>query len=412
MGSEMCIRDRFGIFLIKSIDLNTLQLSKVVVAWLVLCASYSLGLWGSVWSCMLLGLGFVGWNSVISTIIGAVTVLIQLIVVFSGGGIVGLAVCAAIGSLLQRFVLIIFARSRVSEILETRANWDSLAVKSMVSPALLAWLTGIGYAVTMHTDQLFIGSLGSTMDIPPYRAAYLIMMNLTLLSIAIAISASVFVSQLWQAGEMDRLRHVVNQSLRISLIIMVCGGACLLALGPTFFDLWLGPGNFVGYPILFVFVITLTLDVQSSTFSTFSRATEDEVFLFCSLAAAFIKVSLALLLGFYYGLLGIALSTLIAQFATCSWYMAYRSIKRLGLSFRGYLRDVATPILILFIITGSVVIAIKILLKAHPPWVSVDSGVTCSGLIMMLALWFLTFDENQKTIIMAKIRKLQSRPKV
>ena len=74
----------------------------------------------------------------ISTIIGAVTVLIQLIVVFSGGGIVGLAVCAAIGSLLQRFVLIIFARSRVSEILETRANWDSLAVKSMVSPALLA----------------------------------------------------------------------------------------------------------------------------------------------------------------------------------------------------------------------------------------------------------------------------------
>jgi O-antigen/teichoic acid export membrane protein len=392
-----------GYFMIGRLDLNTVQFSTAWAAWVVLCASYSIGLWASVWSCVLQGMGYVGWNSVIAAAITSLTLLAQLIVVFAGGGLVGLAISAAIGALLQRSVFVRFARARTPGLFAVNGAWDPLAVKSMVAPALLSWVTGFGFAVTMHTDQLFIAHLGRTAEIPPYRAAYLIMMNLTLLSAAIAGSSSVFISQLWQAGELDKLRNVVKQSLRISLIIMACGGACVLALGPALFELWLGPGNFVGYPILVVFLITLTMEVQSHAFSTCSRATEDEVFLFCAFVSAVIKVFLAFILGIYYGLLGIALSTMVAQLLTSNWYMVYRPIHRLGLSFFSYVRDIAIPVLIVFGVTSGMVHGVKFMFRLSPLWVEVGSGVVCAGLVMVLALWLLALNFNQRIGILARI---------
>lgn len=393
-----------GYFLIGRLELNTVEFSTAWAAWVVLCASYCMGLWTSVWTCMLQGMGFVGWNAVLTSAIISLTLVVQIIVVFAGGGLIGLAITAASGALLQRFVFVRFARARVPALFEAKGDWDPLTVRSMVAPALLSWVTGVGFTVTMHTDQLFIAHLGQTADIPPYRAAYLIMMNLTLLAAAIAGSSAVFVSQLWQAGELEKLRNVVKHSLRLSLIIMTCGGACVLALGPTLFDLWLGPGNFVGYPILIIFLITLTMEVQSHAFSTCSRATEDEVFLFCALAAAAIKVCLAFVLGVHYGLLGIALSTMIAQLLTSNWYMVYRAKHRLALSISRHVSDVVIPVLIVFATTGGVVYSVKVMLESAPLWISVGSGIMSAGLVMVVALWFLALDQKQRMTILDKIR--------
>src|SRR4030095_12891502 len=99
--------------------------------------------------------------------------------------------------------------------------------------------------------------------------------------------------------------------------------AFVITTGESLFNLWLGPGNFTGYRILAIFLIYETLEAHSYIISTSSRATDDEAFGVSSLAAGILKIGLALVLVRLYGLLGIAVATLLALALTNHWYMVF-----------------------------------------------------------------------------------------
>jgi len=109
------------------------------------------------------------------------------------------------------------------------------------------------------------------------------------------------------------------------------------------FNLWLGPGNFVGYRILAVFLIYETFEAHSYIISTSSRATNDEAFGISSLIAGLLKILLATLFIRTSGLFGIALATMLALLLTNHWYMVFRGLKRLQLPFSAYAKEVLVP---------------------------------------------------------------------
>lgn len=178
---------------------------------------------------------------------------------------------------------------------------------------------------------------------------------------------------------------------------MGCGGACVLALGPRLFDLWLGPGHFVGYPILTVFFVLLVLEAQCFIVSAGSRATEDEAFAPWALAAAGLKVLCSWLLALEFGLLGIALGTLLAQLLTNHWFMPYRGLRRLRMSLRQHVSEVLLPVGLVFLVTGAAVSAAIMPLTKAPLWLCVSAGASMAGLVLVAALWLLVFDAAQRT---------------
>src|SRR5260370_33183387 len=94
---------------------------------------------------------------------------------------------------------------------------------------------------------------------------------------------------------------------------MGCGGGAILALGPTLFEVWLGPGNFIGYPVLGIFLATFILEHHANVFSSCGRATDDEAYAVSSIASGLLKLCLAWLLTTRLGLAGFALCTLLGQ---------------------------------------------------------------------------------------------------
>lgn len=385
-----------GFFALRSFHLSAAFLPNALLAWGILCLSQTFGVWASIWTCLLQGVGYVGWDALIAAFMSSITLSLQIAVALSGGGLVGLAVVAALGALAQRFLILAVARRKRPEVFALKGAWRPELAGSMARPSLKAWVTSIALAVTLNTDQFFIASLRGVGQIPAYRAAYVVFLNLQILAVTIASSSSVFLAQLWQAGAIGQVQRIVERNLRLGLTLMAAGGACVLALGPRLFNLWIGHGNYIGAAISSVFFLLLFLEAQAYIISTCSRATEDEAFVISSSTAAVLNVALSLLLGRKFGLIGIALGTLLAQLATNHWFMCYRGLRRLQLSLRYHLRHVLAPVGGVFAITFVAVYVLKESTPAQPDWITVSIGALVAGCLFVGFVWLLVLDHSQK----------------
>jgi O-antigen/teichoic acid export membrane protein len=393
-----------GFVYLQRLHLITLTLPVVWSAWAILCLTQSLGVWAQVWNCLLSGVGYVGWDAVLGSFIATVTLLAQIAALFLGGGLIALATVAAVGLFAQRYLLLGFARSRRPELFAIRGRFDLALVRGMISPSLRAWATGVGILVVLNTDQFFIASFTGAAQIPAYRAAYLVIYNLNMLAVTAAGASTVFVSHLWQAGQVAEVHRVVVRNLRLGLGLMAAGGACVLVLGPRLFDVWLGPGNYIGLPILAIFFVLLFLEAQCYIITLGSRATEDEAFAFWALGAGALKLALSALLGWRYGLIGIAASTLLAQLATNHWYMVLRGLKRLGMSLENHLIEVLAPVAGLFVF-----VAIAVWLPVAndlfaTEWSAVLGGGFIACVLLAVFAWLFILEPTHRARLFGRLQ--------
>ena len=253
----------------------------------------------------------------------------------------------------------------------------------------------------LNTDQFFIASLNGAAQIPAYRAAYLVLYNLNMMSVTVAGASAVFVSHLWQAGQIQEVHRVVLRNLRLGLGIMAGGGACVLVLGHYLFDVWLGRGNFIGHPILIIFFLLLFLEAHCFIITVGSRATEDEAFAFWALGAGLLKLTLSFLLGLRFGLLGIAASTLLAELATNHWYMVYRGLNRLQIRLRDHFVKVLLPVAGLFIVVAAAVsLPVRFNIFSSEWGVVLTSG-GIAGVIVAGFMWLFVLEDNQRQRVIA-----------
>jgi O-antigen/teichoic acid export membrane protein len=385
-----------GCWFLSWMELTTLTPATAYIAWGILCLAQALGVWASVWTCLLRGMGYVGWDSIISSFVTAAVLAAQISALMLGGGLFALASVAAIGALVQRYLVLGFARHNRPNLFVSRGEYDPNVLRAMWPAALRTWITSLGTVVIMSSDQYFISSMGSMKEIPPFRAAYLLIYNLSSMATIMAGASAVFVSHLWQSGEKNEIHRVVIRNLRFGLGIMAAGGACILVLGPRLFDLWLGAGNFIGYPCLILFFAMLFTDAQSYIVSTCSRATEDEAFAVCSVIGGILKIGFAWLLGHHCGLVGIAASTLIAQWLTNHWYMVHRGFHRLEIRYATYMFKVVVPLSILFLC----VYGVTYLLVQDPAFASGMSALTAAsgtaGLFLLCYCWLVVLDNSER----------------
>lgn len=385
-----------GFVYLRNIELHNLSLPTVWIAWTILCACQAITVWATVWTCLLQGVGYIGWDALISSFISAAMLIAQILAVLAGGGLVALATIAAVAVLLQRAMTRWFARRRRPELFSLQGHWNPALLRSIAPVAFRAWLTALGIVLAMQTDQFFIASFKGAGEIPAYRAAYVVLINLNTLGVTFAGASGVFISHLWQARQFAQIHRIVQRNLRLGLGLVACGGITLVALGADFFDVWLGRGNFIGYPILLTFFAMQFLEVQAYIISNSSRATEDEAFAFWSIAGGCLKIVLSFLLAARWGLLGIALASFLSLLLTNHWFMAWRGLHRLDFGLNRHLTRVLSWVGLLALVTLGSVAGVKWLLAAQTPLVRVIVCVAVSGCLLALYLWLLVLDASER----------------
>lgn len=392
-----------GLFFLDKLDMRTVTFEAVWIAWTVMCLSHAVGVWAGIWSCVLNGIGFVGWDAILLTVVSVLTLGTQIVAVLNGGGLITLAVIATIGGLISRYGIRYFVRRQEGVLFAAHGRWNKGLVMGMLRPAVNSWLTTLGGFMILKTDQYFIAYFKGSSEIPAYHAAYQVVTNLSNLAGAFATSSGVFISQLWQAGELVKIHELVRRNLRLGLIVMVSGVSFLVVSGKELFELWLGEGNFIGYPILITFCVMLTLEVQHFIVSSSSRATEDEVFAPWALTSGILNLFLTYYLVQKMGLLGVALGTCVAQLLTNNWYAVYRGHRRLDMDLRQHFTQVVFPVACAFILSFVAAWYAKAGLGLYETNIaSMVVSFIAVSFVALVFIWFFVFDSNQRILVRSK----------
>jgi O-antigen/teichoic acid export membrane protein len=331
-----------GYGLIRELKLEQVSPQTVFWAWTLMCVGYSINVWQSYLGCWLQGIGYVGWDSAIGTVLAILTIITNILAVLMGGGLLALAIISVISGLVNRFLVLGFINWQQPELLKIKGRWCRDYAQSLIKPSLLYWLTDLGAFLILRTDAYFISFFKGVDSLPKYQAAYSLVSNLYVVSVSFASASAVFVSQAWQAGNFELIQHLTFRNARVGLSFMAVGVGFVLSSGESLINVWLGKGNFVGYSILIVFCIMITLEVQHVILVYSARATEDEVYAPWALSAGVLNVIFTWLLIKPLGLLGVAMGTMLAQMVTNNWYAVYHPIKRLKLNFHYYLTQVVS----------------------------------------------------------------------
>jgi O-antigen/teichoic acid export membrane protein len=327
------------------LDLRQVSPTTAWIAWILLCFGYASMAWAGLWTALATGLGYVAAGTIAATAVGIATLLAQMVVVLAGGGLLGLSIVSAIGGIAVRLSLRLYVRRRQPRLFSAPGRWDGTLMRSMMAPSIQSWLTAVGFALLFKTDQYFIALYVDTAQVPAYYAVYTLLHNLAILALALGQTSSVYVSQLWHSASLEKIHDIVLRSLRITLILMVCGVATLLVVGRDLISVWLGSEHFAGYPVLAALGVMFLLCVQQNAVLAFSRATENEVYAIPFLAAGGLCLVLSWVLVPYMGLLGAPVATLLAQLLTTNWIVLRDGLRRLKLPMAAYVRTCLLPLL-------------------------------------------------------------------
>jgi O-antigen/teichoic acid export membrane protein len=369
-----------------------------------MCAGHAIGVWAGFVGSVLAGLGEVGWEAAFSLVITVLRFLASTAVVVLGGRLVGLAIVSCASGLVLRYSMLLFLRRRCANLFSIAGAWRPSELRAMVRPSLQLWLVALGAFLTLQTGQYFIGWVRSTAEIPAYAAAYTLVLTIQTFAKSPISATGPFISQAWQAGDLEKAQSLLIRNIRLGMVIMLAGAAVLLACGREVCDIWLGPGHFVGYPILAVFIITLVLDCQHAIAISAGIATGDIPYAPWVFTAGILTLVLTAVLIGPLGLFGVALSTLLAYGVTVNWYAVYRPLRRIRLSIRVYFRKTILPLMFI----GAALVCFSHLVGGAFDRQLLKVLVTsaCTAVLMIVILYTWAFTPNDRIALRRAVVRL------
>jgi O-antigen/teichoic acid export membrane protein len=269
--------------------------------------------------------------------------------------------------------------------------------RQITLPSLKYAATNFGAVLILGTDNLLIALALGTAAIPGYEAVARLVNTAMLVSLFAVTSSSPFVSNAYAAGDTGGVVRILLRNARLCMALMLTIVACLGVYGEQIVGLWLGPGRFVGYPVLIVFLVILTLEAHHVIHATVIMATGRVVFHWLALGAGLLSVSLSIALVRHLGLLGVVLGTLLAQVITNNWYVPYYTLRALGLSPVTYLLKVVAPLVLTFALMCATALFVRVTLgQALPPALLVVLGSGVTGLVGAIAIFLLVLEPPER----------------
>jgi O-antigen/teichoic acid export membrane protein len=369
-----------GLF-IRTLELPDRLMVPSLVAWATFCLSQAITCRFKYLETILNSHGEVGWQNWTQTIVQSVTLAGYFVVLhFWHGGIIALSTIFLGRSILNVFMLWLLVRSRIEKEFMTKVRIVWSDVKPHIRPALDFFLVSIGTFLILNTDQYFIVKFLGTAALPDYAAAYrLVQISFIFASTASGICVP-FISRKSAAGDHSGVHRMLMLNTTIGMIIQIAAVSILAVFGDYILQLWLGKGHFVGWGVLWVFCIMLTLENHHVIFARFGlNAKADPTWGKMSIISGIINLVLTFFGIKWLGLPGVALGTMVSQILTNNWYAVAKTLQIIQLRFLNYVRNSG----IVWSVTGLVLLFVMSGIRFIVPWplVSLLTGVSVTALL-------------------------------
>lgn len=316
---------------------------EIRVSWLLFALGTALSLLANVFYACLYGAGDVARERFTRAGIQVLWLTAMYVVLTRGLDLRGLALAwIAYGAIACVISGAMMARSH--PYIVSQGRFDAGLIKRMAAPSLRYAATVLGGVLILQTDNLVIASVLDVRSIPGYSAVAKLVLALMTLSLLVVSTSTPFMSRAFAGDDMAAIRHLLFRNLRISLGFMATLGVFLALFADRLIALWIGAGNFIGFPVVWALLVVMFLEANHAAMAAATMATGTLPFHKPALIAGALNLALSVVLARHYGLLGVALGTLGAQLLTNNWYVPYVTMKHLHIRLRDYLSDVVAPV--------------------------------------------------------------------
>jgi len=323
--------------------------------------------------------------------------------VLAGGGLLALAWVTLLATLPVSALQIWYARREASWARIGKSFFKPKMVRSFFSYGAYNFLAYIGDIVRFQLDPLVISGLIGLAAVTHYRVAGVLAQYYLQVIIVSVGALSPVLSRLHGAGNRTALEEVFFFGTKLSICAAVFICLAFAGWGRPFIIRWMGPSYLDGYLPLVVLSLAVFLDVSQKPsidllFATFKHRIY--AWINCTEAAA--NLALSVVLARPFGILGVAMGTLIAAFAFRVIVQPWWVCKVSGLSYSGYMRFLGSNLLRCACLAGAA-IAIAAW-SQRPTYLWMGTSAICATGIYAGGAWLLVFNRKERAQVLRAFR--------
>lgn len=378
---------------------------ETAIAWALFLFGASLNIVGGSAYASLYGLGDVVTERTSRAFTQLVGLAMSYASLLLGFGVIGMAVSWVVQNLLSRAIALIVLYKSHSWLRQEKGIASLAILKTIAMPSLRWAATGLGAILILQTDNVIIAAVLGPSSIPSYEAIAKIASTLMTLALYIVTSSSPFLSKGFAAGDVAGVTGMVLRNARFTMAAMAFFASFAAVFGDKVIDLWLGAGNFVGFPVMWTLLLMVVLEAHHVSLATATMATGRIAFARAALGAGVLNIAISLVLAHYLGLWGVALGTLIAQLLTNNWYAPYITLQHFHISFTSYAKSVLQPVIIMLLLSSSLDFGVRHLVGELAPIVALPAALIVHAGFSAVVFYFMVLTAQEKDTIVAALYK-------
>jgi O-antigen/teichoic acid export membrane protein len=312
---------------------------------------------------------------------GAMIAIVQL-----GGGVLGVAV-SGVAALLIAQLPGVWLVKRIAP--ELHLGWrtaDRRMARKLLSFSSWLFVNDAAGLLQMKTDVVVIGALLPIAAVTPYAVCLKLSRIPKILTDQFVKVLLPLASELHARDDEQRLRTLYVWSSRLTLAIFVPFGCTIAMLGSDALTVWMGPEYGSYWPLVAVLVLALGLDMaQWPAGSILQGTARVRAMALVAAATGIANLVLSIVLARRFGLIGVALGTLIpTALASLAVVMPY-SMRKIGVPAIEMVKDVMWPSLLPAIPAVMVLYALR---SSFAPLTLVPlAGIAVAG----IATYYVTY---------------------
>lgn len=278
----------------------------------------------------------------------------------AGMGLYALAIATVVPSTLTSAWALLRTVQRNAEFLRALPKPTVKGTRPIVSSGFGAWMGALGWQMASATDAIVIAYLGYRHLVPSFVITSRVGLTLMQFAWSLPNSAMIGLAHLGAEGDVSRTRKAVEALIRLHLIpigFIACG---ILAANGAFVRLWVGSDLFGGTTLnailtFDVVVLSIVHALVTPAAVLGSRVQIGAI----TLVNGALHILMALVLGHWFGLAGVAAATALSALVTSIPVGARLLAERTGISVKSALGEMvlawtarALPFAVLAIVIG------------------------------------------------------------
>lgn len=332
----------------------------------------------------LVGLQDVRFHGMLTTCSWAMDVAITVTLLFNGYGLYALALGASIPSLFSSVAAFVRLRIIAPDLFSAWPRPSRADLARLYREGVGTWLSSWGWRLSAATDGIVLASLGHPVWITVLAMTAKLANMLTNMSWVPGDSALVGLAQLSGEGQPQRTRAATVALLRLYLVLGA-GAACIvLAVNGAFVSVWVGASLYGGTAVNLALAALVIASSAGHAVAVVTSVLGARLQVgVATLVSGTTHVVLALLLGRWFGIVGIPLAAVCAQGIVLTAILLPHLLRTAGLTPGGAWADVLRP----WLVRAVPMLAASLAAGFLMPLLPLPAVVATGALVGVLCAW-------------------------